>query len=241
MDAYLLLTASLAIAPRLLLAQSAAPESDRRPFYVELRGSHNNCEIRYQNGNGVVDIKPLETSFLPFTVGYYFTSRFAVQLGGSYGHNTHNSSGGIRQDPTGTYIIGAFNETHTYGSVSTLLRYAMLPKKNRLQVDALLGLMWARDAYVSYSYSTFNGVITGEQTRRDNGAQFIGTAGVGFRWVFSRHFELMYDHAWNRNLDGAPPYIRQQITGNANGLTTNRSLALRYRFNWGKPAPQPTQ
>jgi hypothetical protein len=59
--------------------------------------------------------------------------------------------------------------------------------------------------------------------------------------VFSRHFELLYDHAWNRNLDGAPPYIRQQITGSPNGLTTNRSLALRYRFNWGKPAPQPTQ
>lgn len=231
-------TALLAVMPRLLLAQSAAPEADRRPFYVELRGSHNNGEIRYQNGNGVIDINPLDKSFFPFTVGYYFTPRFAVQLGGSYVHTTFNFSGSTMQNPNGFYESGG-NEAHKRGSVSTLLRYAVLPKKNRLQVDALLGLMWARDAYVSYSYSTFNGVITGEQTRRDNGAQLIGTAGVGFRWVFSRHFELLYDHAWNRNLDGAPPYIRQQITGNPNGLTTNRSFALRYRFNWGKPATQP--
>ena len=238
MKVYFLSAALLAIVPRLLLAQST---SDRRPFYVELRGSHNNCEIRYQNGNGVIDINPLDKSLFPFTVGYYFTPRFAVQLGGSYVHITYNSPGGIRQDPAGTSILGATDYTHTRGSVSTLLRYAVLPQKNRLQVDALLELMWARDAYISYSYSTFNGAITSEQTRRDNGAQFIATAGVGFRWVFSRHFELMYDHAWNRNLDGAPPYLRQQIIGNSNGLTNNRSIALRYRFNWGKPAPQPAQ
>jgi len=100
--------------------------------------------------------------------------------------------------------------------------------------------MWARDAYVSYSYSTFNGAITSEQTRSGHSAQFIATAGVGFRWVFSRHFELMYDHAWNRNMDGAPPYLRQQIIGNPNGLTTNRSLALRYRLNWGKKPVEAT-
>ena len=227
----------LAGLPRLLFAQTAI--TDPRPFFVELRSNANLYEIHYLTSFGVRDIN----SF-PITAGYYFIPRLAVQLSGAYGHSSDNAVTGTRTTPDGVYT-SAISSNSEHAAASALIRYALYKRQSRLRVDALVGLAWAYDSFTYNTQGFFTSapnataITLGEKHSHDKGSQFFATAGVGLRWVFNRHFELIGDLSFNRNLDNASEYIHQQATGNQFGLTSNRSLGLRYRFNLRKPAPKP--
>ena len=125
------------------------------------------------------------------------------------------------------------------------MRYALYKRQSRLRVDAILGIAWAYDSFSIFSQGFFISQASAariplkERSSSDHGSQFFGTAGASLRWVFNRHFELVGDLTWNRNLKEVPDYTHLQVTGNKFGLTSNTSFGLRYRFNLRKPAPQP--
>jgi hypothetical protein len=79
-----------------------------------------------------------------------------------------------------------------------------------------------------------DGQSQGVLSSQDQTKQLYAVAGLGIKYPFGRHLEVLFDYTWIRNFKRAPEYVHQEVTGNTWGLTKAFGLGVRYRFNLKK-------
>lgn len=224
----LALLLALALKPVTSQAQNKQPDANRSPYFVGLQTANNRYEVLYRRSSpGEARITtPL------ITVGFYFLPRLAVQLGYGYLHEASEDPGASGVTLSGQSItLNRHGQENWQQAFPLLARYSLSNRsRSRLRADALAGLTMVTSRFNFHNEHLLDGQVTFQENISDHATQFYVTIGAGLRFVINRHFEAVGDLAWSRNLDTAPEYIHQEVTGNKWGITRAVNLGLRYRF-----------
>ncbi|QNH63361.1 outer membrane beta-barrel protein [Hymenobacter sediminicola] len=212
----------------------------RYKFYVAGAHGYTKHEIFYKSPS----VYPNSTTIGPWkpTVGVNFNERFSIEI--SRWRDIEDNE--YKMSASGTKLDGTpvreYTGSYSYSRGIPLTgRYAFTRStSNRLKLEVIGGI-----SYVTTKASLEERRIEGEE---EVSYEFVSaqssnlyvSAGLGGRFQLGKHLEIVGDYGFNRilrNVDGA---THRQIIGNPTGLTRNRSIGLRYRFNFkiNKPTPK---
>lgn len=102
-----------------------------------------------------------------------------------------------------------------------------------------MGLSYVKKDVENEEKRTVAGQITNYRYIEGQGSNLYAMAGVGGRFLLGRHLEIVGDYGFNRILKNVDGDTHMQLIGNRTGLTRNRSIGLRYRFNFKINKPKP--
>jgi hypothetical protein len=168
-------------------------------------------------------------------VGFFISPQLAIE----YTWSKHSRTD--RQTATGTTMNGrpAMEEllsTNDAWAIPLTARYNLLRgKQRRFNVDVLAGLSFVNSRATSRFTRIEDGQVVNGYYVEAEGSGFHGMVGLAGRYAVGQHFELVGDFGFNRPLRKVEPEYYRLIIGNPSGLTRNRSIGLRYRFNLRKP------
>ncbi|WP_139252198.1 outer membrane beta-barrel protein [Hymenobacter psychrotolerans] len=221
------------------LAQSR--EANRLLFYIAGSRGVSKHVMTY---NGTLGATPGHMSFGLWrpTVGFFVSPRLAIEYSWLRKREYFEQIGrGVRAD--GKPITGVVRDENRAWAIPITLRYRIRPRENqRFQLEALVGLSYVSQSVASESYRTDDEEILDYWYLKAKGRNFYVMAGIAGRFALGKHLEVVGDYGFNRMLKNMDGGVSQQVIGNSTGLTRNRSIGLRYRFNFkiNKPAPKET-
>lgn len=207
------------------------PDETNLRFYITSSRGPNKYEVFYQ---GALVPWPSEVTFSPWkpTVGVFIAPRLALETSWLRYRDTHRGGG------YGTTVSGAPSSLDTYEKVDSwaiplTARYTITRNtKRRLQVEVLAGLSYVKKSIKNEHKEMVNGEITNCRYIEGSGSNLYGMAGIGGRFQLIRHLEIVGDYGFNRVIKNVDPDVHLQLIGNRSGLTRNRSIGIRYRFNF---------
>ena len=219
------------------LSYSNGEVNDIPIFYFGVNASNNRYETFYR---GSASAWPSTTLLRPWSASFGLAINKRLEIGVQYmAQNEESLSKAAGVNANGLAISTILHDERQSWVLPLLVRYSLFHRSNgRFNLDVLGGTTFLSDRFVAELTRTEGQEVIAYRYNQGAGFNLYATAGLGARYLFGKHLELVGEIAYSRVLKNVEPDVHRLLLGNPTGLTRSNSIGLRYRFNFkiNKPA-----